>query len=172
MRRCLKSGKASGDLQALGISGDWRILFSDWWGKTPWPSCGDAPVWQSYLFHTQISAGLLRLLYSWHVWRVERIYRASSTVRTNTIQLFVLATSCCVWTWPSEKQCWFRIIVKIGIAPELAIKKPQDISQTQTWCWDQPTEIHSYTAFCESIDYRQEVKKKNKVYIVKKVWYN
>lgn len=33
-------------------------------------------------------------------------------------------------------------------------------------------EIHSYTAFCESIDYIQEVKKKNKVYIVKKVWYN
>ena len=51
-------------------------------------------------------------------------------------------------------------------------QKPQDISQTQTWCWDQPTEIHSYTAFCESIDYRQEVKKKNKLYIVKKVWYN
>lgn len=131
MRRCLKSGKASGDLQALGISGDWRILFSDWWGKTPWPSCGDAPVWQSYLFHTQISAGLLRLLYSWHVWRVERIYRASSTVRTNTIQLFVLATSCCVWTWPPEKQCWFRIIVKIRIAPELAIKKtPRYITDT------------------------------------------
>merc|ERR1712203_932255 len=67
-----------------------------------------------------------------------------------------------------EKQCWFRIIVKVRIAPELAIKNPQDISQTQTWCWDQQTEIHSYTAFCESIDYRQEVKKKKAKYILLK----
>ena len=125
-------------------------------------------IYFCFIRNSKVNTSLSNLTSSYF----HRIYRASSTVRTNTIQLFVLATSCCVWTWPPEKQCWFRIIVKIRIAPELAIKKPQDISQTQTWCWDQPTEIHSYTAFCESIDYRQEVKKKNKVYIVKKVWYN
>ena len=51
MRRCLKSGKASGDLQALGISGDWRILFS---GQE---NCGHYKIFFIYIY-----------LYTLNVW--------------------------------------------------------------------------------------------------------
>lgn len=108
MCRRVQPGKTLGDLQSLGSSDSWRVLFSDWWRETTWSDGCDAAIRSRHMLNPQISVGILRLLHPRYVWRVERIHWASPTVRSNTNQLFLLAKS-----GPTEKCRFARIGLKI-----------------------------------------------------------